>query len=354
MKKNCVILGAGLIGQQFARMLADHPYFNLVKVIASDKSKGMLLKDKWLLPGFTIPDAIAEVPIETFSSLKSENIKFEVVFSALPSAMAKEYELRLAKAGKKVFSNASAYRYHPAVPIMIPEINSDHLEVVKFQASYQQSGGFIITNSNCSVSGLAILLSALNGIGVMFTEVFVSSYQALSGAGFKGLNSIPRDRVIPFIKDEEEKMTIEAKKILGSVSLKNSQIVSNDTFTLLANCARVPVEDGHLEAVTVKLNKEISEHELINKLNDLKSPIAHLPSAPNQQLSILKGQDRPQTPDDLYLEDNDRSKGMMVTIGRIRLSNQYLRCFLLLHNTIRGGAGGSILNAELAMEKGYL
>ncbi|MFV2016288.1 MAG: aspartate-semialdehyde dehydrogenase, partial [Candidatus Heimdallarchaeota archaeon] len=293
-----------------------------------------------------------DIPIEPFDSLNYS--EFEIVFSALPSSIAREYEKVLADSGKKVFSNASAYRYEPNVPIMIPEINSDHFNVLQYQDSYQ-NGGFIITNSNCTVSGLAIFLSSLKRIGVMYSDVIVSSYQALSGAGFNGLSSIPRDRVIPYIEKEEEKMEIEAKKILGTVIKK--EIISDSSFLLLANCARVPVVDGHLESLTIKLTSkdEINKTKLIEKLSNITNPISHLPSSPNHHLIVFNGKkDRPQTPLDLYLGTKERAKGMAVVIGRIRISDNYLRCFLLVHNTIRGGAGGSILNAELALEKGYL
>lgn len=349
-KKKCVILGAGLIGQQFARMLSNHPNFELTKIIASEKSVGLTLRDKWQLPGFEIPESIVNLPIQSYNDLN--NSEFDIVFSALPSSLAKEYEKELAELGKKVFSNASAYRYTPNVPIMIPEINSDHFKVLSHQSSFKRNG-FIITNSNCTVSGLAIFLSSLKLIGVKFSDVIVSSYQALSGAGFNGLNNIPRDRVIPYIEQEEEKMAIEAKKILGKVV--NSKIESDSSFILLANCARVPVVDGHLESLTIKLSSKITEEELIKKLSSLENPISHLPTAPEKYLIVLNGEkDRPQTALDLYLGSKERAKGMITVVGRIRISDNYLRCFLLVHNTIRGGAGGSILNAELALEKGFI
>lgn len=352
MKKNCVVLGAGLIGQQFVRMLDDHKDFNLVAIVASDKSAGQILKARWSLPDFDVPVSFADMKLLTKTELDTKLDTFEIVFSALPADLAKEYEKDYANKGKKVFSNASAYRYEKNVPIMIPEINADHLEAVKLQDTYKNNG-FIITNSNCSISGLAIVLHSLKKGNVPFTNVFVSTYQALSGAGFKGLTDIPRNRVIPYIDKEEEKMTIESQKILGS--LNTSEIVSDTSYQLLANCARVPIENGHLEAITLELANEVTLDEVKKALLGLASEeFDSLPSAPNEPIVIMEEVDRPQSALDLYVGKKKHAIGMTVSVGRLRLTGKYLRFFLLVHNTIRGGAGGSVLNAELALHRGYL
>lgn len=352
MKKNCVVLGAGLIGQQFVRMLDEHPDFNLVAVVASDKSVGVTLKEKWLLPDFPVPTNFAGMPLLTMDDLQTKLSGFEIVFSALPTDMAKIVEKDLASKGKKVFSNASAFRYENNVPIMIPEVNASQLSIVKHQDTFS-SKGFIITNSNCSISGLAVVLHSLKHSKVLFKNVFVSTYQALSGAGFDGLTNIPRDRVIPYIDKEEEKMTIESQKILGS--LDHTEIVSDTSYQLLANCARVPIENGHLEAVTIELANETSLDEIKNALMSLNnSEIRDLPTAPDKVVVVMDEVDRPQSKLDLYNEAKKRALGMSVSVGRLRLTGKYLRFYVLVHNTIRGGAGGSVLNAELALRRGYL
>lgn len=348
MGVKAVILGSGLIGQQFARLLADHPTFDLQAVVASERSRGQVLADKWQLPNFSIPPSLTDLPVQTLEDVGLD--AFDVVFSALPATQARDIEKRMAASGKKVFSNASAWRYDPKVPILIPEVNRNHLEVVRGQETYPR-GGFVVTNSNCTVSGLAIFLHRLRELDYPPTKVFVSSYQALSGAGFEGLAKIPRDRVIPNIQQEEEKMTKEGQKILGSV--RDGEI-RPDTLQILANCARVPVIDGHLEALTVELARSADADDLYQTLGSEKSSLLALPTAPEFPIYVTQEEDRPQTFHDLYVGEKERAKGMVVVVGRIRTDGPYLRVFLLVHNTIRGGAGGSVLNAELAQLEGYL
>ena len=352
MKKNCVVLGAGLIGQQFVRMLDEHPDFNLVAVVASEKSVGVTLKEKWKLPDFSVPKNFADMELLTMDDLQTKMSSFDIVFSALPANMAKIVEKDLALIGKKVFSNASAFRYEKSIPIMIPEVNANQLPIVKHQETFSNKG-FIITNSNCSISGLAIVLHSLKQSQVLFKNVFVSTYQALSGAGFEGLTNIPRDRVIPYIDKEEEKMTIESQKILGS--LNHTEILPDTSYQLLANCARVPIENGHLEAITIELVSDNSLDEIKKALQSLNnSEIRDLPSAPENIVIVMDEADRPQSKLDLYNESKCRALGMTVSVGRLRLNGKFLRFYLLVHNTIRGGAGGSVLNAELALRRGYL
>jgi len=346
--KRCVILGAGLIGQQFVRLLDVHPYFELTEVVASDKSEGQSLKSKWNLPSFEIPGRYDNLRLSSLRDLDPNS--YDIVFSALPASMAKKIELEMAQNGKSVFSNASAYRYEPNVPILIPEINATHLEIIKHQDSFDNNG-FIVTNSNCTVSGLAMLLNEIRQVQ-QIKNVYVSSYQALSGAGFEGLESIPRDRVIPFIKDEEEKISIEARKILGSVN--HDRIVHNTEINeVLATCARVPVIDGHLEAVTIEFRTRLDSTAIQDHLEHIRSDLS-LPTAPSKPIKLFKDLDRPQSALDLYDKNGGRSSGMVVSISPIRFTKYHLRCFLLVHNTIRGGAGGSILNAELAYSRGFL
>ena len=223
MKKmiNCIILGAGLIGQQFARMLSKHPYFNLVGIIASDSSTGLTLKSKWSLPNFSVPEEYSDLILTSLDTLDPHS--YDIAFSALPADLATGIEKTLAKKGKKVFSNASSYRYTDNVPILIPEINAKHLQVLRSQETYKEYQGYIVTNSNCTTSGVVLVLNELLKCQTI-KNVFVSSYQALSGAGFEGINSIPRDRVNPFIEKEEEKVDIETRKILGVLDDKYDQL----------------------------------------------------------------------------------------------------------------------------------
>jgi len=346
----CVVLGAGLIGQQFVRLLENHPYFELTKIIASDKSKNQSLKNKWRLPSFNVPTKFADMPMTSYDSLDPST--FEVVFSALPASMATKIETDLAHQGKAVFSNASAHRYDNNVPILIPEINAEHIKVIEHQESFQHKG-FIITNSNCTVSGLALFLHAVRQLqSYIIKNVYISSYQALSGAGFQGLESLARDTVIPYIPQEEEKVTKEARKILGSVN--NNKINEESTIhEILATCARVPIIDGHLEAITIEFDSIIDSETILRHLRSLKNTLS-LPTAPPKYLKLHKDFNRPQASLDLYDDNDGRASGMTVNISPIRFSRRHLRCFLLVHNTIRGGAGGSVLNAELAHSLKYI
>jgi aspartate-semialdehyde dehydrogenase len=252
-----------------------------------------------------------------------------------------------------VFSNAASHRMEHDTPILIPEINPDHLSSVEVQKKRRKNGGFIVTNANCSVTGLALgLKPLLDEFG--FRDVNVATYQALSGAGYPGMASLDiLGNVLPWIKNEEEKMTAEGKKILGSY--KNGKFVDSP-ISIQACCARVNVRDGHLEAVFIK-DKHMPEAKTIARtLADFtaKPQKLKLPSAPERPIIVRKEPDRPQPLLDVDAGVPERAKGMSVTVGRIRVDKDCLRFFLLSHNTIRGGAGGSVLNAELAYKEGVI
>ena len=286
--------------------------------------------------------------ISDINSLKTD---FDIAFSALPASAAKSIEKPLRQQGKFIFSNASFHRMDKEVPILIPEINEKHSEFVKLQKD--RYSGFIVTNSNCSVSGISIFLKELSQ-KTPIKEVYASTYQAISGAGFKGLkeSSFARN-VVPFIFEEEEKMEQELLKILASIK-KQSFIPPKIKF--YANCARVDVIDGHLASLTVKLGKDAKLQEIRKALNSVKSPLdKSFHSAPQPHLQVTNNEKRPQPKLDSLNGMPASAKGMVVHIGRLRLTdNRILRAFVLAHNTIRGGAGGSILNAEFLDSLGML
>ena len=282
---------------------------------------------------------------------------FDIAFSGLPAEIAFDLEGKLREEGVSVFSNASAYRMGELVPILIPEINSEHLHLVSRQRKMSDSDGFIITNSNCSVSGSSIFLSELQKIIPIDTAV-ITTYQAMSGAGLTGVSGLKIvNNVIPFIKDEEKKIEIETKKILGKIS--NDGKIEYSDISIIANCARVPVVDGHLESITVfPKNKNIVDvSEIITKMRKVKSSIfdpSHFHIAPESHISIQTQPDRPQPALDVYSGEPESAKGMSVSIGRIRVNSKSISAFILVHNTIRGGAGGSVLNAEFAKSQGLI
>lgn len=341
------VLGCtGLVGQRFVQLLAEHPYFELEFLAASEKSTGKSYGSlsKWLLDT-TIPENLKNLKVKNLEDVdKSEA---ELLFSALPAEIAKEVELKYAKKGFKIFSNTSAFRMHSQVPILVPEVNPEHLELVKYWEK-----GFIVTNPNCTTAGLVLGLKPLMEFGIK--NVVVSTYQALSGAGYPGVASLDiLGNVIPFIEEEEEKVERESKKILGK--LKNKKILYAE-FEVTASCARVPVRDGHLESVVVELEKDL-------ELDDVKKAFSQfralpqklkLPTAPQKPIIVLNAANRPQPALDAYAGEPNRARGMAVSIGRLKKIGRKIRFFLLSHNTIRGAAGCSLLNAELALKEGYL
>jgi len=252
-----------------------------------------------------------------------------------------------------VFSNAASHRMEPDTPILIPEINPDHIASVEVQRKRRKRGGFVVTNANCSVTGLAIALKPLvDRFG--FRAVNVATYQALSGAGYPGVPSLDiLGNVLPYIKNEEEKMGAEARKILGSYA--EGRFVDSPV-SVLASCARVNVRDGHLEAVFIWHEHMPSEKEIVKALNGFRAEPQRLrlPSAPERPIIVRREPNRPQPLLDCNAGSPERARGMAVTVGRVRVDEQHLRFFLLSHNTIRGGAGGSVLNAELAVKEGVI
>lgn len=343
------VLGAtGAVGQRFVEHLADHPWFELARLSASERSAGRPYREAcgWRLAS-PMPEAVAMQIVEDMEPDGS----VDLAFSALSADVAPEVEMAWARAGVPVFSNARSYRLEPDVPLLIPEINPDHLDLIPTQKASRQlpDSGFIVTNANCSTTVLAMALAPLErAFGLR--RVSVVTLQAISGAGYPGLPSMEiLGNVIPFISGEEEKMEAETRKILGKL---NGSAVEPAELVLSAQVNRVPVFDGHTESVSFETARPARLEEIREALMSFRGvpQEAKLPSAPCHPVLVLEGRDRPQPMLDLY-----REKAMATLVGRVRPCPVLgFKMTLLGHNTIRGAAGGSILNAELAREKGIL
>jgi len=350
MKFKVGILGAtGMVGQRFIQLLSKHRWFKIEELFASERSANKQYGEvaKWYLQE-EIPEDIKEMEVSLLSKDAAKNTDCDLVFSAIPAEIAREIEASFAQ-HIPVFSNTKTYRMEEDVPLVVPEVNPDHLSLVKIQKENRNWDGFIVTNPNCTTIGLVIPLKPiLDSFGI--TEVNVATMQALSGAGYAGVPSMAiLDNVIPFISGEEEKVESEPLKILGSIA--NGKI-SYAKFDIFASCNRVMVRDGHLESVFVKTAQDFEIDELRNIWENFKAEPQKLdlPSAPENPIILAKEEDRPQP-----FFDRDAGKGMSVVVGRIRKKKAKLLKFTCLsHNTIRGAAGASILNAELAYKKKLL
>ena len=353
-KIQVAVLGAtGAVGQRFIQMLEDHPWFQLSAITASQSSVGkkFLTVSNWYLEG-EIPNEAAEMTIlETSPYAVKRAGDIRLVFSALPSSIARETEPAFSKAGFAVASNASAYRMDDTVPLLIPEINVDHLKLIDKQRRVKETDGFIVTSPNCSTYALVMALKPIyDAFGIK--RLVVSTMQAISGAGYTGLPSMAiLENVIPFIPGEEEKMESETLKILGK--LRKDEITPAD-FKISASCNRVPVYDGHTEAVSIETIRDAKPEDVIKVLKDFKGYAQknNLPSAPERPIVVRNQPDRPQP-----RIDRDEGNGMSVVVGRIRREHVFeygIKFVVLGHNTIRGAAGGSIINAEALLKEGYL
>jgi aspartate-semialdehyde dehydrogenase len=273
----------------------------------------------------------------------------KVIFAALDASIAAEMEPRFAAAGCAVVTNSSALRMQSDVPLVIPEVNHEHIKLIECQAWRKKSGGFVVTNPNCSAIGLVIALAPLQRAFGLDTVMAVTM-QAVSGAGYPGVASLDiLGNVIPYIAKEEEKMEEETRKLLGT--LNGSGIIMG-SFGMSAQCNRVAVEDGHTESVSIKLTKKAKSEEIIQAWNEFRSlpQELRLPSAPEQPVVYVTPSDRPQP-----RFDSDRGNGMTTTVGRLRPCGVLDWKFTVLsHNTIRGAAGAALLNAELLKVQGYL
>jgi aspartate-semialdehyde dehydrogenase len=347
------ILGAtGTVGQRFIQLLHEHPWFEITWLAASDRSAGKLYPDaaKWNL-ATPIPANIAAMKV---SAAAPDSSTPKLVFAALDATAAQQIEPAFAEAGHAVVSNSSAFRMAEDVPLIIPEVNGDHVPLIKTQKWYKKNGGFMVTNPNCSAIGLVLALAPLHHrFGI--DKIFVATMQAISGAGYPGVPSMDiLGNVIPYIAKEEDKMEAETRKLLGSLkegSLNGSRVIDAD-LTLSAHCNRVAVEDGHTESVSLKLRKSAQAEEIIEAWNEFRClpQKLKLPTAPEQPVIYETAPDRPQP-----RLDRDRGRGMSAVCGRLRPCNIFDWKFTVLsHNTIRGAAGAAVLNGELLKAQGYI
>lgn len=340
------ILGAtGIVGQRFIQALEHHPWFEVAWVAASERSAGHAYAQaaRWRLRT-AIPAPVAGM---TVSNPDPDGAP-KIIFAALDAKIAAELEPRFAAAGCAVVSNSSALRMYEDVPLIIPEVNPDHLALVRHQRWRKSSGGFAVTNPNCSAIGLVLALAPLHRhFGL--EKVMVTTMQAVSGAGYPGVPSLDiLGNVIPYIAKEEEKMEEETRKLLGDLSGGKVQMAP---FAISAQCNRVAVEDGHTESVSVQLKKRATAEEIISVWKEFRSVPQELklPTAPAEPVVYDAAPDRPQP-----RFDADRGAGMTTSVGRLRPCSVLDWKFTVLsHNTIRGAAGAALLNAELLKAQGY-
>mgnify|MGYP000874269762 CR=1 FL=1 len=340
-----VLAATGSVGQRFISLLENHPWFEVVEITASDRSVGKKYVEAchWLLAD-PMPEAVKE--LELLPTNAEALSKAKIAFSALPADIAEEVEPGIAHKGIYVCSNASAYRHDPLVPILVPEANADHIDILDAQQKkYKWSGG-ILTNPNCTTVSFVVPLSVLDkAFGV--TKAVVFSMQAISGAGYPGVASMDIiDNVIPYIGGEEEKVEYEASKIMGSYD--GSQIIQHP-IVISAHTNRVAVVDGHTICLSIALKQKASREDLIAALENFEYPDSckGLPSCPEKGIIYHYESNRPQP-----RLDRNLGKGMTTSVGRIREDKIFdFRMVSMSHNTVRGAAGGSILNAELLARK---
>lgn len=344
------VLGAtGAVGQRFVQLLADNPWIRLTAVAASERSVGQPYGRAcaWRLPG-DCPETATALVVQPCEP----PLDCDIVFSALPADAAGPIEECFAAAGYPVFSNASSHRMNPDVPLLIPEVNADHLALIDVQRRRRGwERGCIVTNPNCSTIGLTLALKPLHD-AFGLRQVLVTTMQALSGAGYPGVPGLDSlDNVIPYIGGEEDKLVHEPRKLLGRLAADGGAVEPAE-ITISAACHRVPTRDGHLEAVSLSLARPAAIEELLAAWRGFESLPHRLgcPSAVQPTIVVRSEVDRPQTQ-----RDRDAGCGMAVTVGRLRPCEVLGAKFVVLsHNTIRGAAGGAILNAELALAQGRI
>jgi len=341
------VLGAtGAVGQKFVKLLEDHPWFELTELAASDRSAGKPYGEATTWRQYTaVPERLKNKLVKPCEP----KLDCRVVFSGLDSSVAGEVEEDFARAGYIVLSNSKNHRMDPDVPLLVPEINHDHLKLLKTQRERRAWSGAIVTNPNCSTVGLVMALAPIDrAFGVK--RVIVVTMQALSGAGYPGHSAIDMlGNVIPFIGSEEDKVETEPRKIMGTL---DGDSVRFAECKISAHTNRVFVEDGHMECVSVELEKKASIDEVARALDHFSGlpQELKLPFAPERPVIVLSERDRPQP-----RFDRDRGDGMSAVVGRLRECPVFdIRFVVLSHNTIRGAAGAAILNAELMKTQGYL
>ena len=345
MMKAAVLGATGNVGQIFVQLLDGHPWFNVSVVAASERSKGRTYGEasRWR-QSTPIPEAAAQMNVVDITPKAVNDV--DIVFSALPSAVARKVEEDFASAGYVVVSNASAHRMDPDVPMINPEINCSHVSLIEEQRRKRKWDGAIVTNPNCSTTVLSLALKPIyDEFGI--NSIIVSTMQAISGAGYPGVAAMDIiDNVIPYIGVEEEKMETEMQKILGSPS-------EPADFKVSASCRRVPTIDGHMEAVFVETKKEAEPNAVAEAMENFvgEPQKLNLPSAPEKPVIVMKEKDRPQT-----RLDRMEGNGMSTVVGRIRKDPVLngVKFLALGHNTIRGAAGCGVLNAEYLKAKKFI
>ena len=355
-KFNVGVLGAtGMVGQRFVTLLAGHPWFNITVLAASPRSAGKTYEeavgDKWKLD-IPMPDCVRKVVVMDVSCVKDIADKVDFVFSAvdMKKEEIKAIEEEYAKAEVPVVSNNSAHRWTPDVPMVIPEINADHYDIIKAQRKRLGTmRGFIAVKPNCSIQSYTPAFAAWREFQPY--EAVITTYQAISGAG-KNFESWPEmvGNIIPYIGGEEEKSEKEPLKVFGHI--EGDRIVADDSIVITSQCIRVPVLNGHTAAVFVKFRKKVTKEQLVEKLRSFKGlPQEYaIPSAPEQFIQYLEDDDRPQVALDVNF-----GKGMGISIGRLRPDTVYDWKFVgLSHNTLRGAAGGGVEAAEMLCKLGYI
>ncbi len=340
------VLGAtGSVGQRFVQLLHHHPWFRLSELVASERSAGRRYRDAtdWRLDA-SMPEDAADLKVRDYNA----PLDSPIIFSALPSDVAGEIEQRMAKEGHAVLSNTSTHRMDPDVPLLIPEVNADHVHAIESQRKNRGWSGFIATNPNCSTIHMVLALKPLQqSFGL--EAVAVTTLQAVSGGGYPGVPSLDMiDNVVPYIGEEEHKMETETKKLLGGYdgTFQPAEMV------ISAQCNRVPVRDGHTECISVRLGHDASPDEVIEAFNMFRGrpQELELPSAPPRPVIVRSEANRPQP-----ALDRDTAEGMASIVGRVRpCPLMGIKFVVLGHNTVRGAAGASILNAEFFHEEGLL
>lgn len=346
-KLDVAVLGAtGAVGQRFVQLLEDHPWFRVTEVIGSERSAGKRYSEavNWVLDGHP-DDAVANLTVKSLN----DTLSSPLVFSALPKEAAREVEMPLAEAGHVVCTNASAHRMVEDVPLLMPETNYEHLALIDVQR--QKRGwttGALVANSNCTTMPVVMALKPLLPFGVK--RFHMVSMQAISGAGYPGVPSLDIiDNVIPYVSGDEDKMQTETLRMLGTL---NGEAIKWLDATASAACNRVPVVDGHLISVSIELESSPTMDEVAQAWESFTAPaeIADLPSSPEQPLQYLKQTNRPQ-----IRRDRNAGQGMTISVGRLRECALLGYKFSTLgHNTVRGAAGCSVLNAELMASRGYI
>jgi aspartate-semialdehyde dehydrogenase len=335
------VLGAtGAVGQRFVQLLAEHPWFEVTCVTGSERSVGNIYGDicRWILPD-AMPEGVARLKV---MPSETQAIPTRLVFSALPSDDAKVIEPTLAQAGMVVCSNASAFRMQPDVPILLPEVNPDHVKLVEAQHGKRGWSGAILTNPNCTSTGMTVALKAIQ-TQFKIKRLFAVSLQAISGAGYPGVSALDiLDNVLPYISGEEEKIELEPLKMLGKLDV---DCIQPAEMTISAHANRVAVSEGHTVCLSIELEQPATLEQAARALAEYQAPqiVQDLPSTPRPVIHLATEPDRPQPRRDRFT-----GKGMTTVVGRLRPDPLFdLKMVVLSHNTIRGAAGGSIYNAEL-------